>query len=486
VAHVQRRARLFVAASTLAVLLAVASAAYVTTGLLGGFAAHMADNSAKSGVDLLTRVGPHLPPLTQATFRAGFTAPQTHRIDMAVDRGRKDGLISGLLIWDEHGSVLYAGDHVLQGERIAIEPELLKVLSGTAVTRRHPEELDRSYGRNTGVLDAFEPLEDKAGHVYGAVEMVLPLHPIAASTSAIQWRLGLILIGGAFVLWLLALPFVLRASRLAALHWVPGRRRLLRAFEAGLARGEIEMAYQPQVDPTLGTVHAVEALVRWRRNGELQPPDSFLSIVEDSPLMARLTDRVLDLALAELCRCDDAGHCLRMSVNCSATDLADQDFPERVRAALDLWGIPGWRLTLEVTETAILEDPAAAQTVLTAVTDLGVEIAVDDFGTGHASIARLHALPVNELKIDRSFMSGDDRSRSYVAAIASFGRALGLRVVAEGVEDRSTLLLLKGAGCDLAQGYVISRPLDGEALRAWLAMCGTDPAPKPEPEALAV
>jgi EAL domain-containing protein (putative c-di-GMP-specific phosphodiesterase class I) len=462
--HIRRRARWFVAASTLAVLVAVASGAMVLIMGLGGFASHAADERARSGADLLTGIGPELPLLTRANLADPLSRAEIGRMDTVVADGQRERTLSDIQIWDRTGTVVYS---VLArvGQRPALDADVVAALSGRAITRRHTSEIDLSTGKATGVLDAFEPLRDNRG-VYGAVEVSLPLAPIVASTSQMQWRLVVVLVAGALVLWLLALPLVLRAARAAAEQWVPGRRRLLKAFAQALDQDEIEMAFQPQIEARSGEVRAVEALVRWRRDGELRPPDGFLPLVEASALMPALTDRVLDLSLAELCRCDAAGHHLRMSVNCSATDLCDPSLPARVRQALERHGIAGSRLTMEVTETAIFADMEAAVQDLRVITDLGVEIAVDDFGTGHASIARLQALPITELKIDRSFLSVE--GGDYVTAIAAFGRSLGLRVVAEGVEDPAMLALLTRAGCDLAQGYYVSRPLAGDALRSWL------------------
>jgi EAL domain-containing protein (putative c-di-GMP-specific phosphodiesterase class I) len=360
----------------------------------------------------------------------------------------------------------------------ALDPDVAAALHGGDVTRRHPLEMDFASHARTGVLDAFEPLRDTTGRVYGAVEIGLPLRPIAADAARVRARLVLFLLGGATLLWLVLLPFTIRAARAAARQWIPGRRRTLRAFRRALTRGEIELVYQPQIDPATGVLQGVEALVRWRRDGRLEAPDSFLPIVEDSSLMAHLTDRVVDLALAQLARWNSAGHSFRMSVNLSARDLADETLPARIRTALARHHIDGAQLTTEVTETAILDDPTRARRILDEITALGVEIAVDDFGTGHASISRLHQLPITEVKVDRSFVSNrDPRSRSYLEAIAGFARKLGLRTVAEGVEDADTLTFLLACGCDLAQGYHISRPLAGEQMDDWIARAPTRRSP---------
>ncbi|MCW2966903.1 MAG: diguanylate cyclase protein [Solirubrobacteraceae bacterium] len=468
-AGIRRRTRKFVLASTLAVLAAIVAGALVLGSGLERFASSTADQRAQSAVDLLVTIGPRLPRLTPAGLDRGLSRQQGASLDKVVAEGQRTGGLSDLTIWNRHGVVLYSASSALEGTRPPLEPEVRAALAGHPLARRHPGEVDLTSGRRTGVLDSFDSLRDEQGHVFGAVEVSLPLKPIAAGASRVKWRLGLLLGGGALVLWLLAMPLVIRAARVAAVEWIPGRRRLLRAFDRALTQGRVEMVYQPQVNPVDGGVHAAEALVRWRRDGSLLAPDTFLPVIENSPLMGRLTDRVLALALAEAGRCDDEGHSLRMSINCSARDLNDPDLALRIEEALERAALTGDRLTLEVTETALADDPEGARLVLDAIAGLGVEIAIDDFGTGHASISRLRDLPVSEVKIDRSFMGSDDSSRAYVEAITSFGRALGMRVVGEGVEDQETMNLLALSGCDLAQGYFVSRPMSGAELRIWLA-----------------
>ena len=186
--------------------------------------------------------------------------------------------------------------------------------------------------------------------------------------------------------------------------------------------------------------------------------------------MARMTDRVLDLALAQHARWRNAGIVIRIAVNLSSTDLADKTLPQRIAVKLDRYGVMGQSLTIEVTETAVLSDPEQARAVLTTLHQMGIVIAIDDFGTGHASISRLHRLPVSKVKIDRSFVSDTQQhSRTYLAAMIAFGHNIGLRVVAEGVEDAETLAILTTLKCDLAQGYFISRPLEPAAMTLWLA-----------------
>jgi EAL domain-containing protein (putative c-di-GMP-specific phosphodiesterase class I) len=478
---VGQRTRIFVVSSAAALLLAVAICTAVLTSSAGDFASRHADLRARLGVDLLVIVGPEMPDLSPARVAAGLAPGDDAELDRAVAHGQADGVLSSLMIWDRSGRIVYSSE-ARPPRTGALDPDIAAALHGGDVIRRHPSEMDFASHARTGVLDAFEPLRDGRGRVYGAVEIGLPLRPIAADAARVRARLVLFLLGGATLLWLVLLPFTIRAARAAAHQWIPGRRRTLRAFRRALTRGEIELAYQPQIDPGTGVVHGVEALVRWRRDGRVEPPDSFLPIVEDSSLMAPMTDRIVDLALAQLAAWNRAGHTVRMSVNLSARDLADETLPARIAAALARHEVVGAKVTTEVTETAILEDPARARRILDEITALGVEIAVDDFGTGHASISRLHQLPVTEVKVDRSFVSNpDQRSRAYLEAIAGFGRKLGLRVVAEGVEDAETLAFLVACGCDLAQGYHISRPLDSEQMNDWLARAPLNQTPADTP-----
>ncbi len=185
--------------------------------------------------------------------------------------------------------------------------------------------------------------------------------------------------------------------------------------------------------------------------------------------MARLTDRVLDLALAQHARWRNAGLVIRIAVNLSSTDLADKTLPQRIAVKLEQYSVMGQSLTIEVTETAVLSEPEQARAVLTILHQMGIEISIEDFGTGHASISRLHRLPVSEVKIDRSFVSDPQQhSRTYLAAMVAFGHNIGLRVVAEGVEDAETLAVLTTLKSDLAQGYFISHPLEPAAMTLWL------------------
>jgi EAL domain-containing protein (putative c-di-GMP-specific phosphodiesterase class I) len=468
---VSARTRAFLAAATVGLLVVIAVVAFLVGEGTAAVARTDADLRAARGVELLVTVGPFLPDLTKSAIAGGLSPAVARELDGALARAQHEGLLANLVIWDRSGRIVYSAIRSSEGTRPPEEGELVAALAGNGVTQTHPHELDPASGKPTGVLDAFEPLIDSRGRIYGAVEASLSLKSIDLAAGQSRDRSVLFVIAGGALLWLLLMPLWIRLARSQASDWVPGRRRTLAGVRDALDRGEIELAYQPQVEPGSGRVAGVEALVRWRRGGELVMPDGFLPAVESSALMRRLTDRVLDLALAQLASWRRAGIRIRVSVNLSATDLTDEDLPWRVGVKLQQHGVAGASLTLEVTETAIFEDPERATRLLSTLNRMGIDIALDDFGTGHASISRLHEMPVfSEVKIDRSFV-GDTgrRSRAYLTAMVSFVRSLGLRVVAEGVEDAETLTVLTTLNCDLAQGYLVSRPLEPAAMTRWLA-----------------
>jgi EAL domain-containing protein (putative c-di-GMP-specific phosphodiesterase class I) len=246
-------------------------------------------------------------------------------------------------------------------------------------------------------------------------------------------------------------------------------REIVEDVRQAMANGELDLHYQPLVDACTGTVKGAEALLRWYRDRRFVAPDSFLGAVERSELITALTDFVLDRALAEAARWRRAGHELGISVNLATANLSEADLPVRVQHALRRHGVPAAALTLEITETAAIDDNALAGHVLAALDALGVGLAVDDFGTGHSSLVRLARFPICEVKIDRSFVRDmQTADRPIVATAIQLARTLGLRVVAEGVEDEATLDALRDLGCDLAQGYFVSRPLSAADFAAWL------------------
>jgi diguanylate cyclase (GGDEF)-like protein len=247
---------------------------------------------------------------------------------------------------------------------------------------------------------------------------------------------------------------------------------LIGELHKALIEDELVLHYQPKVATDTGRTVGVEALVRWQHPTRgLVPPDDFIPQAEDDEIIVHLTDAVLDQALRQHREWRDGGTVLPVAVNIAAGGLHDHAFPDRVAAALAAHDVAGEMLTLEITETSIISDPATAKTILGRLRDLGVRLSIDDFGTGYSSMAYLQGMPLTELKIDRSFVSAIHESagdEAIVRAILELGRALGLRVVAEGVENAEALAVLEAMGCPFAQGYYMSRPLPAADLLAWV------------------
>lgn len=250
------------------------------------------------------------------------------------------------------------------------------------------------------------------------------------------------------------------------------RFQLVTQFRQAMETGQVRVHYQPKISLPSRAVLGVEALVRWRHPefGDLHP-DEFVPAVEAAGLVDALTDFVLEQALIKVRKWMNRDLRIGVAVNMSVRSLANLTFPDMVSAALARHEVPAELLTLELTESGVMADPARALPVLQALSNLGVVLAVDDFGTGYSSLAYLRRLPVDEVKIDKSFVFGmgsDLGDLAVVRSIVELGHSLGLTVVAEGVEEDVARDQLAAMGCDVAQGYLISRPLSEERLEAWL------------------
>ncbi|NHC15117.1 putative bifunctional diguanylate cyclase/phosphodiesterase [Motilibacter deserti] len=258
------------------------------------------------------------------------------------------------------------------------------------------------------------------------------------------------------------------------------RFALAKELRDGLTRLELELHYQPKIDLYSGTLFGVEALVRWRHPQRgLVRPDEFIPIAEATGLVVPLTEQVLDGAVQQARLWLAQGSRVPVAVNISPACLLTDGFVERLRDRLDRHGLPCELLRLEITETALVTDPERAIAVLHTLTALGIRLSLDDFGTGYSSMSYLRRLPADELKIDRSFVTGlgrdGGRDDILVSAMVQLGHSLGLFVVAEGVEDAETADALAALGCDVGQGYWWSRPVPAAELHPWL------PRPLPAP-----
>jgi diguanylate cyclase len=253
----------------------------------------------------------------------------------------------------------------------------------------------------------------------------------------------------------------------------PRRLGLLGQLRRAIATGELVVHYQPKADVRSGRIIGVEALVRWQHpEYGLLGPGEFVPLAETTGLIRPLTSYVLEAALRQCRGWLDAGRDLSVAVNLSTRCLLDLALPDQVIGLLKDTAVAPERLVLEITESSIMTDPARALEILNRLHALGVQLAIDDFGTGYSSMAYLKSLPVQELKVDRSFVQHlhDNQSDAVIVrSTVDLGHNLGLRVVAEGVEDKATLGELASLGCDSVQGYYLAKPMPEAELVAWLA-----------------
>ncbi|TDC68909.1 bifunctional diguanylate cyclase/phosphodiesterase [Actinomadura sp. GC306] len=252
----------------------------------------------------------------------------------------------------------------------------------------------------------------------------------------------------------------------------PARLSMLGDLRRAIDRSELELFYQPKVSLRDGHLVGMEALLRWRHpdKGVLEP-EAFLSVAEQTYLMRSITHHVVDAALTQAAAWWREDLTVQVAVNASGRDLLDTGLTETIEEGLLARGLPAAALQLEITERILMNEPAYASDTVSALADLGIPLSLDDFGTGYSSLVRLKRLPVEEIKIDASFVgrladSADDAV--IVRSIVDLVRTLGLRSVAEGVEDPATARILRDMGCDAAQGWHFGRPMDAATATEWL------------------
>jgi len=257
-------------------------------------------------------------------------------------------------------------------------------------------------------------------------------------------------------------------------QYSPIRLVLLGELRRAIDENQLVLHYQPKVDFRNGRLEGVEALVRWQHPERgLVMPEEFIPFAEHTTLMRPLTLYVIDRALAQCQEWRRSGLKLTVAVNMSVRNLLDLKLPEEVSRLLEKWELPSDALKLEITESVLMAEPTRAMRVLTQLSSMGVGLSLDDFGTGYSSLAYLKELPVDEIKIDRSFvmnMARDENDAMIVRSTIDLGKNLGLRVVAEGVETQEIWRLLAALDCDVAQGFYLSRPLPAAEFGQWFRM----------------
>jgi diguanylate cyclase (GGDEF)-like protein len=253
----------------------------------------------------------------------------------------------------------------------------------------------------------------------------------------------------------------------------PDRLAMVGELRRAIEGDELTLHYQPKVSLRTSRCIGVEALIRWQHplHGMI-PPDQFIPLAEQTGLIKNLSQWVLNAALKQARDWLAEGLDVPIAVNLSMRDLHDPELPDTVAGLLRRWEVEPRQLAVEITENGLMADPARALQTITGLRVMGIRIAIDDFGTGYSSLAYLKRLPVDELKIDRSFirdLASDDDDLAIVRSTISLGHDLGLTIVAEGIEDAGTWDLLRRLGCDIAQGYFIGRPMSAAALVASFA-----------------
>jgi EAL domain-containing protein (putative c-di-GMP-specific phosphodiesterase class I) len=251
------------------------------------------------------------------------------------------------------------------------------------------------------------------------------------------------------------------------------RLSLLGELRRAIDNGELVLHYQPKVALKSSEVVGVEALLRWQHPQRgLIPPDEFIPFAEHTGLIRPLTLYVIEAALRQTHEWRGQGLNLSVAVNLSARNVVDPDLPHDVSELLERWGADAHDLELEITESALTGEPLRAMEVLTALSQMDVALSLDDFGTGYSSLASISRLPVNEIKIDRSFvmnMASVESDAVIVRSTIDLGHNLGLRVVAEGVETAEVWQQLADLECDVAQGFYMGRPMPAEDIPPWIA-----------------
>ncbi|MCA0201149.1 MAG: bifunctional diguanylate cyclase/phosphodiesterase, partial [Proteobacteria bacterium] len=246
----------------------------------------------------------------------------------------------------------------------------------------------------------------------------------------------------------------------------PERLSMMSELRAGLDEGQFQLYFQPKVDLSSDTVKAAEALIRWiHPKRGFMAPDSFIPLAEQTGNIQKLTAWVLDAAVKQLRRWLDAGIDIKVAVNLSAKDLGNRNLPTEIANLLIAHNIPTRNLILEITESAVMQDPLHALEVMKHLNEMGLTLSIDDYGTGYSSMAYLRSLPVHEIKIDKSFVLKLANSRGdeiLVRSTIDLGHNLGLKVTAEGVEDAASIEILRAYGCETAQGYFVSKPLPAD------------------------
>jgi EAL domain-containing protein (putative c-di-GMP-specific phosphodiesterase class I) len=382
---------------------------------------------------------------------------------------RRSGTVSGVVVWGADGRVLFSDPPTGSRRRHESLPPVVR--HAFRVGRRQIADSTALPGvpAGTGLVVAVPVTSRGARYAVAVLFSRRSLeHAIAEAKRQLYWLAGI----GGTVMYLALLPILVRMVERLPRAIDRRREAELADLARGIAQGELRLDYQPQVATTGGEVVGVEALVRWEHPTRgLLGPAHIVPLAEESPLLPTFTASVLALATTACARWHAAGIELPVAVNVSPFMLASDELVTLVSNALEASGLaPEW-LTLELTESALMEAGEPAIRGLVSLRAVGVRISIDDFGTGHSSLRRLASLPLDELKIDRSFVAAmveDERVVRVVETVLDLGNRMELTVIAEGVESQRELDQLIELRCPAAQGFAFAAPMPEAELLAWL------------------
>lgn len=389
------------------------------------------------------------------------------------DVAHHDLPLTGVVLWLPSGRAIFVRGSGKALSSTHSEPGVVRA----ALRTGRIEVTDSPSRRMPDTVVAAVPLGRQARDA--VAEFPFTRSGIQRNLDAAKSRLYLLSAAAALIMYLAILPLLARLASRIPLPADPVRRHLQTELRTALSKREFVVHYQPKVEIASGALAGVEALVRWKhpRQG-LLPPSRFLPAVESSPqLLTGLTCQVLETAARDCAALLEAGHRVPVAVNVAPAVLLDPALVRIVQRTLDRHSLDPRMLTLELTENALMAPGSDVTAPLHELRALGVSVSIDDFGTGNSSLARLRSLSLDEIKIDRSLIAGiatDERDLGIARHIVRLGIDLGLRVVAEGVEDERTLRVLRALDCEIAQGFHLSRPLPDVELRAWIERHAAD------------
>ena len=433
---------------------AVALIALVASAVVGNQIRDDAISRAQDTAEVLARAtfAPRLPAAGESLEGAALASLDGQvAAAQAVKRG------SEAVLFDANGRVLYSSDGATTTSRPG-QSDLGTHVVGSGANKR---------------VRSVLPVRERGERAVAAyLQFEAPYAPVAADIRTRTRRLNITLALGALALYLLMLPTLIRAGRAVRAQYDPRRIQIQQELKRAIKYGDLSLNYQPIVDSGTHELRAVEALVRWTdpRRGPV-PPDSFIPALEGTPAIWDMSAHIFELAFRQSAEWCDEGRRIPIAVNVSGAVLLDKRLIPTIRGLADRYRMPPKLVELEITEGALVQDPAEASRVLEEIAQIGLSvIAIDDFGTGYSSLARLHELPLDTLKVDQSFVKrmARDGDQAVVRSVIELAHALKMDVIAEGVEDEQIASVLHELGAENLQGYYISRPLPAADLVQWL------------------